>query len=80
MQNAYQSPMSKYLRSEHLPKELQLQKIKLFSSFQETRKKKQKTSWRLQNGEYSLFVNDQCVMPCDSNESNEDTRTSDSSS
>ena len=59
--------------TEHLPRELQLQKNKLIPLFREARRKKEKTFWKLQNGEYCLFVNDKRIMPRTSDNSDNDT-------
>ena len=47
--------------TKHLPKELQKQKKALKPLFQNAKRNKQKSAWKLQDSEYCLFVDDELV-------------------
>ena len=49
--------------TDHLPKRFELQKKKLITQFNEVRKNRQKTAWKIINGDYCLFINDSKVTP-----------------
>jgi len=51
--------------TDHLPKELQKQKREIIPLFKAARKNKQKTEWRLLDGEYCLFIEGIRVLPDD---------------
>lgn len=49
--------------TEHLPAEYQQQRKSLMPIFNQARKEKRKTSWRIVQGEYSLFVDNYKICP-----------------
>ena len=59
--------------TEHLPKELQLQRSKLISEFRDARRNKRKTTWKLINSEYCLLVDGKRVNPRGSDKVDSDT-------
>ena len=70
--------------TEHLPKLFQEQKKSLLSQFKEAKMKKLKTAWQIVNGSYCLYVENEKISPCysdeESNESSDGEIRSQSSS
>jgi len=57
-------PLASYVFvTDYLPKMFELQRKKLQPQFKEARKYGQKTSWKIINGNYCLFIDDAIVIP-----------------
>ena len=52
-----ENPSASYVFvSEHLPKELQMQKKKLLPGFKEAKAQKKSTQWRIENAQCCLYI------------------------
>ena len=58
-----ENPSASYVFvSEHLPKELQMQNIKLLPRFKEAKAQKKSTQWRIENAQCCLYIDNKKVV------------------
>ena len=61
--NREENPSAPYIFvSEHLPKELQMQKKKLLPRFKEAKAQKKNTQWRIENAQCCLYIDNKKVV------------------